>query len=373
MLVVVILAVSRRIADAPPAVRPRIDLLGAVLSAGGLALAVLGVLLSAEWGWVQPKPGAPVVLGTSPVVWMVFGGLLLLWVFLQWETHLARVGKEPLVQPALFGNTQLTGGLTLFGFQFFLQSGVFFTIPLFLSVVLELSALETGARLLLLSLALLVSAVGIPKVWPRANPRRVVRIGLLGMIAGAVAFVAGLDPGATAAIVTVPLLLIGGGIGALASQLGAVTVSAVPDDRSAEVGGLQNTATNVGASLGTALIGSILMATLASSAIEGVQANPAIPPAVKSAASVQLAAGVPFLSDTDLRAALAAAGASPEVAQVALDVNAMARLVGLQTALAAVALFGVVALFFTGRIPTTPPGRADVIQIETTGAQEAVR
>ena len=51
-------------------------------------------------------------------------------------------------------------------------------------------------------------------------------------------------------------------MGALASQLGAVTVSAVSDKETAEVGGLQNTATNLGASMGTALIGSVLIATL---------------------------------------------------------------------------------------------------------------
>ena len=51
---------------------------------------------------------------------------------------------------------------------------------------------------------------------------------------------------------TVPLLLAGLGIGALASQLGAVTVSAVPDEDSPEGGGLQNTGTNLGASIGTA-------------------------------------------------------------------------------------------------------------------------
>ena len=63
-------------------------------------------------------------------------------------------------------------------------------------------------------------------------------------------------------IVFVPLLLIGLGIGALASQLGAVTVSAVPDDESPEVGGVQNTMTNLGASLGTALAGSIMIAAV---------------------------------------------------------------------------------------------------------------
>ncbi len=59
---------------------------------------------------------------------------------------------------------------------------------------------------------------------------------------------------ADAEIVTVPLLLAGFGIGALASLLGSVTVSAVPDDQSPEVGGLQNTATNLGASIRAARI-----------------------------------------------------------------------------------------------------------------------
>jgi MFS family permease len=87
----------------------------------------------------------------------------------------------------------------------------------------------------------------------RANPRRVVRLALVAMLAGTVVLLAAIDEDASAEIVTVPLLLLGLGIGALASQLGSVTVSAVPDELSPEVGGLQNTVTNIGASLGTAL------------------------------------------------------------------------------------------------------------------------
>ena len=154
------------------------------------------------------------------------------------------------------------------------------------------------------------------------------------------------------------MLLIGAGIGALASQLGAVTVSAVPDEQSPEVGGLQNTATNLGASLGTALIGSILMATLASSMLEGVIANPDIPTSVKESATVQLSGGVPFISDTQLEAALADADVPPDVAQEALEINSTARLDGLRTALSAVVLIGIIGLFFTGRIPSRAIGAA---------------
>ena len=74
-----------------------------------------------------------------------------------------------------------------------------------------------------------------------------------------------------------PLLLAGLGVGALASQLGAVTVSAVPDERSGEVGGLQNTVTNLGASIGTALAGSILIAGLTTSFLQGIEDNPDVP------------------------------------------------------------------------------------------------
>ena len=59
-------------------------------------------------------------------------------------------------------NKQLSGGLTMFFFQFLVQAGLFFVVPLYLSVCLGLSALATGARLLPLSLTLLLAAIGIP-------------------------------------------------------------------------------------------------------------------------------------------------------------------------------------------------------------------
>jgi len=232
----------------------------------------------------------------------------------------------------------MTGGLLMFLFMFLVQAGLFFTIPLFLSVALGLSALDTGIRILPLSVTLIIAAVGIPRFFPRASPRRVVRLGLLAMLAGVVVLLTALDADASAAIVTAPLLLAGFGIGALNSQLGAVTVSAVPDNESPEVGGLQNTATNLGAAIGTALAGSVLIAALSSSFLLSVQANPAIPSEVKEQASVSLAGGIPFMSDADLTSAMEDAGVSDDVTQEALKANEEARLDGLQAALAILAL-----------------------------------
>ena len=228
------------------------------------------------------QAGAPSFLNVSLTVWCIAVGLLVVYGFLRWEGRLeaAAVGNpdalQPLVRPSMLRNRQLTGGLGMFFSQFMIQAGAFFAVPLFLSVVLGLNALQTGVRLVPLSIALLLTAIGIPKLWPKANPRRVVRIGLLVLIVGIGFLVAGMDPDADATVLNIPMVLMGLGLGALASQLGAVTVSAVSDKETAEVGGLQNTATNLGASMGTALIGSVLIATLSTVALTGVADSPEI-------------------------------------------------------------------------------------------------
>src|SRR5215207_2410512 len=283
LVVLGILVLARRVQDAPPERRPKLDLVGTLLSAAGLGLAVFGVLRSSEWGWVQPKPDGPELLGVSPTVWLVLGGLFVVWLFLEWERRLEKRGAEPLVRPELFANRQLAGGLVLFFYQFLIQAGLF---------------------------------------------------------------------------VTIPLLLAGLGIGALASQLGSVTVSAVPDNDSPEVGGLQNTGTNLGASIGTALAGSILIAALTSSFLTGIQQNPAVPDSVKAQANVELAGGVPFISDADLQAGLDQADVSEETATAALEANRQARLDGLRAALVVLAVVALLALFSARRIPTEQPGSA---------------
>jgi MFS family permease len=354
LVVAVILLLARRIAEAPAEARTRFDVVGAILVALGLGLAVFGVLRSSEWGWLTPKPDGPSWFGLSPTVWLVLVGILVIWTFLEWETRLEARGGEPLVRRQLFGYHQMTGGLVMFFLLYLVQAGLFFTIPLFLSVSLGLTALETGLRILPLSVTLLAAAVGIPRYLPNASPRRVVRLGLLAMLAGIVVLLAGVDADADARIVTVPLLLAGLGIGALASQLGAVTVSAVPDEESPAVGGLQNTATNLGAALGTAIAGSILIATLTASFLQGVLGNPAIPQQLQTQASVQLASGVPYMSDAQLRDALTAVGVPPEVTTAAVDVNKDARVSGLRSALAVLAMIAALGLFSARRIPRDP-------------------
>jgi MFS family permease len=355
VIVLGILVLARRMADVPADRSARLDLVGTVLSAVGLGLVVFGVLRAGAWGFINPKPGAPAWLGLSPVIWLILAGGAVLFGFISWERRRQDRGAAVLIDPTMLGNKRLRAGLVSFFFQYLLQAGLFFTVPLFLSIALGLSAINTGLRLLPLSLALLVAAVGVPKFFPDVSPRRVVRLGFVFLFVGLVALAAALEVGVGAEVVSLPLLLAGLGIGALASQLGSVTVAAVPDEQTAEVGGLQNSVTFLGASIGTALAGAVLISALTSSFLTGIQGNPAIPEQLSSQAQVKLAGGVPFIPDDQLSRALADAGVPKDTAAAIVAENEEARLNGLRSALSVLALIALVAMFLSTGIPTRQP------------------
>jgi MFS family permease len=356
VIVLVILVLTRRMQDTPAEAGARLDLGGTVLSALGLAAIVFGILRAGTWGLVQPKPGAPEWFGLSPVIWLIFAGAAVLVVFVWWENRRVKRGEGALIDPAILRNLQLRSGVMSFLFMFLIQAGIFFTVPLFLSVALGISAVETGVRLLPLSLSLLLFAVGVPKLRPDANPRRVVRLGFIMLFAGLVLLVALLDVGVGPEIVTWPLLLAGSGLGMMASQLGAVTVSSVPDEKSGEVGGLQNTGTQLGASVGTALAGAVLISAMTASFFTGIENNPNVPDSVVSHAQTQLAGGVPFLSEADAKAALKKANVPAATADEIVKQNEKSQIGGLRAAEAILALLALIALPFTRGLPTVQPG-----------------
>jgi len=356
VMVVAILALTRRITGTPADRSVRLDIVGTALSALGLGLIVYAILQAGSWGFVRPRDGQPSWLRLSPVIWLLLAGGVVLLMFVDWQRLRQRRGRAALLDPALLAIRPLRGGLTALFFQFLLQAGLFFTVPLFLSVALGLSAVETGVRILPLSVALLVTAIGVPRLWPHASPRRVTRIGLLLLLLGIVVFMGALEVGVGAWIITWPMILAGLGIGALASQLGSVTVSSAPDEQSGEVGALQNTVTNLGASIGTALAGAVLIAALTTSFLAGVRDNPAVPSALADTAQTELASGVPFISDADLSTALGDAGVPADVSRAIVDENEEARIDGLREALAVLALMALAGLLLARSIPTRQPG-----------------
>jgi len=117
---------------------------------------------------------------------------------------------------------------------------------------------------------------------------------------------------------------------------------------------LQNTATNLGASIGTALAGAVLISILTSSFLTEVAQNPDVPDDVVVQAEAELAGGIPFVSDADLEAAFDDAGVPADTAASVIDDYSLARIDGLRAALAALAILALLGLLAARRIPTEP-------------------
>ena len=137
-------AVDRR--THPEARVPRLDWVGGVLSASGLALVVIGILEASTWGWLLPRNSPIEPFGLSLAPFVVAAGGLVLAGFRAWERRREEAGLDPLVHFRLFSIQSLRGGVAMLLSQNLILMGIFFTIPLFLQVVLGLDALETGVR-----------------------------------------------------------------------------------------------------------------------------------------------------------------------------------------------------------------------------------
>ncbi|MFJ9608979.1 MFS transporter [Kitasatospora sp. NPDC101176] len=364
VLVVVILLlmgwVPQPTNEPDPAERPRLDAGGVVLSAGGLALMVLAVLQSGTWGWVEPRNPPFTVLGFAPTLFVIGFGGVLVYAFGRYERRRERRGLSPLVSLDLFGNRTLRSGLATLFNQNTVLLGLFFVIPLYLQVVQGLDAFETGLKLLPVSAAMLVASMCGTLLLRIASPRTVVRAGLLVLFAATLWLITTIGPELHGASFAGSMTLLGLGMGMLASQLGNTVQSSVESEERSEAGGLQYTAQNLGSSLGTALIGAILVGAVASSVTTLIAEDPRVSTAVAEQAGIKVEAGLSFVPADDVAAALAEQpGLPPEEAAVLVEHYQDAQIQGLKAAILGCTCITAGALLFTRHLPSErPAGRA---------------
>jgi MFS family permease len=358
VIVIAILLFRRRMQRAPRVEHPpKLDYVGAALSATGLGLTVLAILKASTWGWIVPKQPPTITgrtidpFGFSPVPFVVLIGLCVLGLFALWEEHREKRGRDALLDRALLKIRPLLAGLQTLAMQQLVLMGTFFVVPVYLQVVLGLDAFETGKKLFPMSLSILVAALVGPKLAARSAPRHVVQIGLAAMVLGALVMMGTIDVTLHSVGFTTSMILFGVGAGLLFSQLGNVIMSSAPPEETNEAGGLQGTAQNLGASLGTALIGAILLTTLTSGFVTNVQQNPALPQHVRDQVTQRASQGLDVVPVSQVEQAAKDAGlTSDQAAAVAKDYGD-AELNGLKIALLAVAFFAVLAFWFTRRLP----------------------
>jgi EmrB/QacA subfamily drug resistance transporter len=357
LVVAYILLSYRRLPDDRGRPGAQLDTVGALLSAAGLAAIVLAVLNASTWGWLQPRNSPIEPFGFSLTPFLIAAGVCVLALFRAWQQRREAHDREPLVHLALLRVTALRGGLVMFMFQNLILMGIFFAIPLYLQIVQGFDAFETGLRMLPVSVTLFVTALLGSRLSRRFSPRLLVRAGTILLVIASLLLLGTIEPEIDDVPFAIAMGVFGIAMGLIVSQLGNVVQSAVGEDDRSEAGGLQYTAQQLGASLGTALIGAVVISGLIASFSSSVSANPEISAAVQQQVSVRLEGNVSFVSTDQVRAGAEAAGIDPATTDTLVDHYADSQLVALKTGLLVAALLSLAALLSTGSLPsgTGPP------------------
>jgi MFS family permease len=331
---------------------PRLDWVGSALAATGLALIVVGVLQASNWGWLKPLDSPIEPFGFSLTPFMIAAGALVLGGFRAWQRRREKRELDPLVHFRLFEIPTLRGGLSMLLSQNLILMGIFFTIPLYLQIVQGLDALETGVRMLPASAGLFIAALAGSRLSSRFAARPLVRLGLVITLLSTVMLLGVVEPELDTGPFLAAMGVLGLGMGLITSQLGNVVQSSVgPGDRS-EAGGIQYTAQQVGSSLGTALLGAVLISGLIAAFSGNVAEDPRVPAEVRQQVEVTLGGGVSFVAADEVRAGATEAGVDPDTVDALVEDYEEAQLDAIKTAFLFAALIVLASFWGTRRLPT---------------------
>ena len=336
--------------------KEKIDIPSVLLSASGMFVLVFGMLQSKTWGWITPRAipeinGIEIApLGISVVAYLILIGIIILKVFYSRQQRLEAEGKNPLLPTSMFAVKQLRSGLAVLMSQYMITAAVFFVIPVYLQMTLGYDALKTGIKILPLSIAVILFSIIGTRMSRNTPPKRIVRTGQLALVFGAICLLGSVSIDLKSILFGVGMFLLGSGLGLLASQLGNVNMSSVSEKQSSEVGGVQGVSQNIGSSLGTALIGSVMVATLTTGFVTNVQ-NSSLPPDVKNYVQNNSQAGVAIVSASDVENYAVSKGLSENEANEASVAYTNAQITALKQSLFAVAALAVLTMLFSRNIP----------------------
>ena len=363
ILVAIILLLTKFIADAKrDGPVPSLDLVGTVLSAAGLGAIVLGTLQSSTWGWVQPLDSPIQPFGFSLTLFVIAGGGLLLWAFVSWQRHREAKGTDPLVHLDLLKIPPLRAGLVSLFTQNLILMGVFFVVPLYLQLVLGLDALETGLKMLPVSITMFLASAAGSRLSARFPVRSIVRAGLIISALAILVLLATIDPTLNESSFAWSMGLLGIGMGLIASQLGNVVQSSVDASGRGEAGGLQYTGQQLGSSLGVALIGAIVLTGLTTTFVETISTDERISAEVSTQVGVAAGTGIDFVSEDDIAVAAREAGLDQATSDAIVEDYGVAQIQALKAGLLAAALLVLLSLASTRDLPherPTKPSRED--------------
>ena len=330
--------------------KPDLDLIGVLLSSTGLFSLVFGIIESSTYGWIYAKKpfeafGNTYELGGYSIsVFAIGAGVVLLTLFMFWERHVERVGRTPLVSLELFVNRQFTSGASTTAVVSMGQAGLIFSIPIFMQAVRGATAFQTGLVLLPSSVAAFIAAPTGAALSRRIAPKRIIQFGLVLNMISYLMLRQALDVNATGIDLMPGLIVQGIGLGVVLAQISNLTLSAVSVQQAGEASGVSNTFRQLGSTLGTAVIGALILGSIGSALVTGLKTSPVIPDELKAQISrmvEQQSSAVEFGTGAQLPGQVPQA-IKDEITKVShaaiTDANQQALLLG-----ALIALLGIVA------------------------------
>ena len=254
----------------------KVDWRGTALWVIGFASIVMGIILASQYGWVMAKRPFtigdisinPFGLSITPV--LVMFGLGLLLIFFHWEQRVEKAGKMPLLHVGMLKNGLLIAGVAVGSILNIFLGGMMFVTPVFLQSALGFNAMKSGMALLPMSISILLFSLTTSGLGRKYSPKLIIMAGL-GLVAVGILLlyrVISLEMSSTDMILG--FLIFGAGIGLILAQITNVTLSSVPFEENNEASGFNFTFRQMGISMGTAVIGGVLLTATLFSMVSGM-------------------------------------------------------------------------------------------------------
>ena len=326
--------------------RPKFDPVGSLLSVVGFGSIIIGILTGSRSG--------------QGVVWpLVLAGLFLVAVLVWWVRRRERRGGSPVFRASLLTISDFRAGVLLTLLQQFVIGGFLLITPIFVQLVLEYSALQSGLVILPLSLSMFVTSNQVPRIQDRFRSRSLLQFGIVLMVCGIAGVWFAIQP-RTGALPLVPgLFLIGVGLGFAISQLNNLILSAVSVDEASEAGGINTTASQFGISLGTALAGTVMLLGFTTNFSARADESKVLTPVERQIVADALEEDARIISNTELEELLEENPSDPAYRREVLRINTEARPDALRLALIGPLVAGLIGLGVSTRLPENPADDTD--------------
>jgi EmrB/QacA subfamily drug resistance transporter len=344
-VILIVLSGIGLIRDVPYTGDRHIDVVGAILSVVGMGGIVLGVLVWQEGG---ESVLALLALGAVGLAGLVY-----------WLRRREREKKAALLDPDLFRSKPFRLGVSSQAMQQISLGGMMIVLPIYLQMVLEYNAMQSGLSLAPLSLSMFGIALLAGRRAGKRRPASLIRAGFVLAAAGIAVLIPIVPRADSGWYLVIPLLVTGSGLGLLVSQLNNFTLSPISEERVSEAAGVNSAAGSFGLSFGLAFAGAIMLATLSLTFTHLAKNSTVLPPATQQQVANELEHDAQVISNTQLQQQLA--GQPKEIQDEIISINTDARHIALQVALGIpllACLIGLIASFRMMGLPDPKPSDA---------------